>query len=95
MKKSTLKEQLKKAKYEIIDLKQRLENSYSAEEHHSLIEDFDDAQSEIIRLTENFDYAMQALRANRIEDALHELENALPDEFVGFAETIIKWSRRS
>jgi predicted nucleic acid-binding Zn-ribbon protein len=52
-------------------------------------------ECEIERLTENFDYALQALRANRIKDALHELEKALPDEFIGFAETIIKWSKKA
>jgi len=93
--KKPLKAQLEEAKQEIRALEKQLETSYTADQYHDIFDELAEAQSEIDRLTENFDYAVQALRANRIEDALHELEKALPDEFVGFAETIIKWSKKA
>jgi F0F1-type ATP synthase membrane subunit b/b' len=81
-----IEEQLQEAKRNLAACEEALADN---------IDELAEALSEIDRLTENFDYAVQALRANRIEDALHELEKALPDEFVGFAETIIKWSKKA
>lgn len=80
-----LKEELQEAKDDLA----------ACEKNSAELEDLiSEKEYEIERLTENFSYANQALHANRIEDALHELEKALPEEFIGFAETIIKWSKK-
>ena len=65
---------------------ERLENKID-----ELREEIDDLEMSLAQQSEQFDEALAAIRANRIEDALWELERALPDEFIGFAETIIKW----
>ena len=57
--------------------------------------DLADEIDELQNKNDDFSEVVAALRAGRIEDALWEFEKALPENFVGFADTMLRWRMRA
>ena len=53
-------------------------------------EDCAELQGDLDDITEGFEAARQRWLRGDVKEALFELEKALPDTFVGFAEDVIK-----
>ena len=58
-------------------------------------EDLDEAGPSEAALRDLFGFALRSLRARRFVAFLDELEDALPQDFCGFADDLLKWAGKT
>lgn len=57
-------------------------------------EERDEALRELEELKENFGRALSMFLSGKFERCFRELEEALPDGFIGFADAVLAWKAR-
>lgn len=85
MSEAELKKQIDALNKEIDELRNGIN-----EEIGEIAEERDEAMAELERTMGRFDDALTAFRARRIDDCLYRLERALPGEFAGFSDVVMK-----